>query len=357
MSLTSMSSPALSRPWIFALSMLAMLVAFGPARAQEVATLRLATGLPGGTYFALGGALANVLSRPPGSRDCDRGGNCGVEGVVVVAVSSEGSLNSMDMLADGSVDLALVQADIAYRRYAGAVTTDTNRQLGASVIASLYSEAMHVIVHRDSPFHSIQDLAGRRLAIGGPQSGTRAIATLLLEHSGIGPDAYTAVEDRPSRAADRFFDGEVDAMFLMGGDPIQLVADLARDIPLRLLPVIATDYVVPFLALTAISDTSYVGTTDLVPTVGVSALLLAGDRLSPEVAQALTTSLWTPSNLELLASDVAVGNQVSLSSAFDGVAIPLHPGARRYYLDAGRLQVTETDAAPTAPDNSVSTPE
>jgi TRAP transporter TAXI family solute receptor len=353
----SIFSPALSRPLILALSILAMLAAFEPARGQEVITLRLATGLPGGTYFALGGALANVLSRPPGSRDCDRGGNCGVEGVVVVAVSSEGSLNSMDMLADGRVDLALVQADIAYRRYAGAVTAATDRQLGVSAIASLYSEAMHVIVHRDSPFQSIQDLAGRQLAIGGPQSGTRAIATWLLEHNGIGPDAYTAVEDRPGRAADRFFQGEIDAMFLMGGDPIQLVTDLARDVPIRLLPIIATDYVEPFLALTAIGDTSYVGIADLVPTVGVAALLLASDRLPPELAQALTASLWTLSNLELLASDVAVGSQISLNSAFDGVAIPLHPGARRYYLDAGLLKVIGADAVLAVQDTSVSTSE
>ena len=68
----------------------------GAALAQDMKFFRIGTGGTAGTYFPIGGLIANAISNPPGSRDCDKGGSCGVPGLVATAVASNGSVANIN---------------------------------------------------------------------------------------------------------------------------------------------------------------------------------------------------------------------------------------------------------------------
>src|SRR5882672_12392305 len=90
-----------------------------PLRAQDITFFRIMTGGTVGTYFPIGGLIANAISNPPGSRPCNEGGSCGVPGLVATSVASSGSVANVAAIAAGSAQSGFVQSDIAYWAYTG----------------------------------------------------------------------------------------------------------------------------------------------------------------------------------------------------------------------------------------------
>src|ERR1019366_9906965 len=80
---------------------------------------RIGTAATTGTYFQIGAEIANAISKPPGSRDCEHGGSCGVEGLVAVAQATQGSIENVLAIGSGQLEAAFVQADIAFWAYGG----------------------------------------------------------------------------------------------------------------------------------------------------------------------------------------------------------------------------------------------
>src|SRR6476620_7266667 len=98
---------------------LAMGAAASPARAQEITFFRILTGGTVGTYFPIGGVIANAISNPPGSRPCSDGGSCGVPGLVATSVASNGSVANAAAISAGMPQAGFVQSDVAFRAYNG----------------------------------------------------------------------------------------------------------------------------------------------------------------------------------------------------------------------------------------------
>ena len=94
-------------------------VATGSVYAQEMSFFRIGTGGTAGTYFPIGGLLANAISNPPGARACDEGGSCGVPGLVATAVASNGSVANINAIAGGSLESGFSQSDVAYWAHTG----------------------------------------------------------------------------------------------------------------------------------------------------------------------------------------------------------------------------------------------
>ncbi|MFU8776650.1 MAG: TAXI family TRAP transporter solute-binding subunit, partial [Roseovarius sp.] len=90
-----------------------------PAAAQERVFVGIATGGTAGTYFPIGGLIANAISSPPGSRPCEEGGSCGVPGLVATAVASNGSVANINGIGGGSIESGFSQSDVAYWAYTG----------------------------------------------------------------------------------------------------------------------------------------------------------------------------------------------------------------------------------------------
>lgn len=336
-----------------------------PAIAQaldELQYFRIGTAATTGTYFQIGGVLASAITKPPGSRDCDRGGSCGVPGLVAIAQATQGSVQNVLAVGTNQLESALTQSDIAHWAYSGtsiaprrcgtSKNDETNRMMGSTLlkshgplknlraIAGLYPEDVHVVVRAESPIRSLHDLKDKRVALGEPESGTLADARLVLEAAGLNECDVKAQYIRLSEAADGLIQGRIDALFLVGGYPVPAIMDIASTVPTRLVPIsrdVAERLVrkFPFFATDSIPGGTYPSMDDGTATVGTTALWIVGAQVDERLVYAITKALWSDATKRLLEATHPVGKRIRLATAFDGIMVPLHPGALRFYREAG----------------------
>jgi TRAP transporter TAXI family solute receptor len=333
------------------LALLLLLTAFGltspmefshSLRAEEIRYIRIGTGPIGGTYFPVGGLIANVISGPPGSMACDLGGSCGVPGLIAAAVSTQGSIDNVKEMASGMVDLALCQANIARDAYTGNGLYAGKPVETLRVIANLFPEAVHVVVREDGGSKSIDELKGKRVSVGEENSGTLATAKIVLRGYNLALKDLKLVYEKLARSADMLTAGEIDAFFVVGGQPVAAIAHSAERTPIALLPITgrAAERIIavePFFSPTLIPGDAYSG-VPATETIGVGAQLLASADMDADLVYAITRSLWDPRNRKVLDGGTPNGRWIRLASALDRLAGPLHPGARRFYLKAGMMQ-------------------
>lgn len=309
------------------------------AAAEEIRFVRIGTGPIGGTYFPVGGLIANVISGPPGSMPCDIGGSCGVPGLIAAAVSTQGSVENVNALTTGRVDLAMSQANIAHDAFTGSGSYAGKPVDGLRAIANLFPEAVHVVARQDRKIESIGQLKGRRVGLGETDSGTFVTARLVLRAYGLTPGDLKPVYEKLVRSAEKLTSGEIDAFVMVGGQPVAAVAHAAERTPITLLPIRGRDAeriikAQPFFAVTVIPADVYrgVGATE---TIGVGAQLLVTAEREADLVYAITRALWDPRNRKVLDSGNPNAQRMHPHSAVEGLSVPLHPGAERYYRESG----------------------
>jgi TRAP transporter TAXI family solute receptor len=313
------------------------------ARADEPRFFRIGTAGTTGTYFQIGGILASAISSPPGSPNCQRGGNCGVPGLIAVAQATQGSVENVDLIGRGQLESALSQADIASWAYHG---TGIFKAKGAvtnlRAIAALFPESVHVVVAQDSPIKTLRDLKGKRVGLGEKESGTLADARIVLEAAGLSERDLKPDYSRLGEAAAGIRDNTLDAFFLVGGYPIPAIAELAAATPIRLLPIgddvfdkLKKRY--PFFSRTWIPTDAYSGLDGDTPTAGLNAVWVVAANVPAATVYEITKSLWSDATRKFLAARHVIGRRIAPERALDGVDIPLHPGAEQYYRENALL--------------------
>jgi uncharacterized protein len=309
------------------------------AWAEEPRFFRIGTAGTTGTYFQIGGILASAISSPPGSPNCQRGGNCGVPGLIAVAQATQGSVENVDLIGRGQLESALSQADIASWAYHGVGVFKAKGAIASlRAIGALFPESVHVVVAQSSPIKTLRDLKGKRVGLGEKESGTLADARIVLEAAGLTERDLKADYSRLSEAAAGIRDNTLDAFFLVGGYPIPAIAELAAATPIRLLPLgedmfdkLKKRY--PFFSRTSIPADAYAGLDLETPTVGLNAIWVIGANVPDQLAYEITKSLWSDATRKFLAVRHVIGRRIAPERALDGVDIPLHSGAERYYRE------------------------
>jgi len=127
--------------------------------AQRTQFITIATGGTAGVYYPLGGAMAEIF-------------NQNVRGVNVSVQATGASVANVNMIAQGQVELALIQNDIAFYA-ANAQEMFQNRIGNLRGITTLYPEVIQLVARADAGIRSIADLRGKRVAVGDAGSGTR----------------------------------------------------------------------------------------------------------------------------------------------------------------------------------------
>ena len=301
-------------------ALLALFAASAFAQASQF--FRIGTGSTGGTYFPIGAILASAISNPPGSRDCERGGSCGVPGLIAVAQSTSGSVENVRALSAGTLESALSQADVAFWAYHGRHTfAESGPIKNLRAIANLYPEMIHIVVRRDAGILTVRDLKGKRVSLDREGSGTRVDAMLILEAYGLKSEDLTIEHLEPGPAA--------------------AITDLAATVPIGLVPINGPEserlrQTYPFFSTNYIPAGSYSGVYST-PTVSVGAQWLVSASVPEETVYGVTRALWHPSTEKLLDAGHAQGKHIRKETALDGIGIPLHPGAIRYYREVGLL--------------------
>ncbi len=290
------------------LALAAGLAAGCAAGPDETARLRIATGPVGGPYEVLGDRLAAELRR---------------RGFGVTVLRTAASIENLAMLADGRADLGLSLADSADE----AVRV---RHDPVSALARMYMNYVHLVVRKDSAITRIQDLAGRAVSTGADGSGTAFTAERVLAKAALKERARTSRLglDESLRA---LAVGGVDAFFWSGGVPTPALVTSAH--PIRLLPL--DSLVAPLrrqygpLYESAIVPAEEYAQPAPVPTVGTPSYLVCRAGLADEIAFSVTETLFA--SRDRLEAPDAPGGRLDKRYAIGTGAVPLHPGAARYY--------------------------
>ncbi len=310
------------------------------AAAQALRYFQIGTGTTGGTYFLIGGILANAISNPPGSRPCDRGGSCGVPGLIAVAQSTSGAVENVRAIQERRMESGLSQADITYAAYrALGAFEDAEPFSDLRAIANLYTETIHLVVRADSGIAGVADLRGRRVALGEKGSGTLVTARGILAAFGLSEKRIEPVYLSPGAAGDRLVTGDLEAFFIVGGHPLPAVADLAGRLPIRLLPLegVRAETLarrLPFYTPALIPEGAYrdVAAT---PTLGVGAIWVVNRLVEEELVHGITRALWHPNVRAVLDAGHPRGSSIRIETALQALPVPLHPGAERFYRESG----------------------
>jgi len=302
-----------------------------PGGAETPFLFRVGTGGVGGTYFSIGTLLSSALSGA-------------IPGLVVVAETSNGSVSNVAMMEAGANEAGFVQADIAHWAYTGTdIYAGKTPARDLRAIANLYPESVHIVVRKDSGIESVRGLRGRRVSFDEPGSGTLIEARLVLGAYDITETNTDPQYVKPTISLDRLAENKVDAIFFVGGAPSTWFSEFASNHSIVLLPVDGpeADSLVKkysFLSPSHIEAGMYSGVAKDVPTLDVGAQLLVTAKLPDELVYQITQRLWRPETLAMLANGHPKGQHIQLNNALVGVAIPLHPGAERYYSSLGLLK-------------------
>ena len=312
----------------------------GIIAAEDARFFRIGTAATAGSFFEIGGVIASAISSPPGTPPCGHGGSCGVPGLLAVAQTTQGSLENLRLVNNGQIDSGFAQADLAGWAYAGTnIVTDAGAMPKLRAIASLFPESLHLVVLADSPIRSVADLAGKTVALGEPGSGTVANTRVLLAGMNFAEGSLTKAYLSPSEAVEALKAGKIDAFFLVGVVPIPAISELAMTTPIRLVPVepamverLAKE--IGFYRTTVIPAETYLGVAEDTSSIGFSALWVTSAGIDTDLIYAITTSLWNDASAKLLMT-LPIGHRMRLDYALTGLSVPLHPGAERYYREAG----------------------
>lgn len=327
------------------LLILTMLVAAPPAWADALHYLQIGTGPPGETHFQLGALISSAISSPPGLRTCGRGGSCGVPGLISMASASKGSVYNVQEIAARHLDAAVVQADIALMAYQGKGPFEGQPIRGLRSIARIGSDLLQVVVRQGGRIKSLKDLKGKRVSLGEKGSGTLIHSRMLLAALGLSEADLKAETMRSAEAAAAMASGKLDAFIVFDAAPSPAVAELAGATPIVILPldksvVEALRKADPLLHDDEVPQGSYNGQDKTLATVSVAVSLVASDRLSDDLAEGITRSLWSPSTQQLLRDGGVVPGRdpATLGTALNGLALPLHPGAAKFYAASGAIE-------------------
>ena len=313
------------------------------AQAQDIAFFRIMTGGTVGTYFPIGGLIANAISNPPGSRPCNEGGSCGVPGLVATSVASNGSVANAAAIGNGSAQSGFVQSDVAYWAYNGTgIYAGRPRIDNLRAIANLYPESFHLVARKGAGIKSVADLRGKRVSLDEPGSGTLVDARLILQAYGLTEKDFKPEYFRAQQVADNLKEGTIDAFFNVSGWPQSSVAELAATVGIDLVPIAGPEadklrQQYSFFGADEIPDGTYKG-VEGVKTLSVHALWVTSAKQADELIYKVTAALWNPNTRKLLDSGHSKGRDIKLESALSGLGIPLHSGAEKFYREKNLLK-------------------
>lgn len=318
----------------------------GTAFAQDPTFFRIGTGSAGGTYFPIGGTIANGISAPPGSRPCDEGGQCGVPGLIAIAQSTTASVFNNTAVQNGELEAGMAAADVTRSMYLGEGKFDGKPHEKLRIVANLYPEDLHLVLPEGAEIASLADLEGKRVGIAQAGSGTQVAVEMMLAEWGLTRDDYDEAELNNSQSAERLADGQLDGYFYAAGWPVSAMVQLATTKGMELHSFSDEDLakineIIPAYIPSMIPAGVYEGVDYDVKTPAVSALLVVSSDLSEELVYGITKALWNDNTRKLLDNGHAKGKQITPDTALDGVAalgVPLHAGAEKFYKEAGLLE-------------------
>ncbi|HMA08269.1 MAG TPA: TAXI family TRAP transporter solute-binding subunit [Ramlibacter sp.] len=300
----------------------------GAAQAQQF--FRIGTGGTAGTYYPVGGMIANAVSQPGK--------------VIATAQASNGSLANVNGVASGAMEAGFTQSDVATWAYTGTGAFEGKPKVTElRMIANLYPESIHLVVKKGSGIKSVADLKGKRVALDEPGSGTLIDARMVLAAYGVKESDIKPEYIKPNQAGDKLKDGALDAFFFVGGAPAGAISELASSgTGIELLPLAGPQAEAllkssPWFAVDNIAANTYKDVA-AVQTLAVGAQLVTNAKIDADTVYQITKAMYSDATQKALAAGHAKGKYITKENAVKGVGIPFHPGAEKFYREVGLIK-------------------
>ncbi|MCM3079986.1 TAXI family TRAP transporter solute-binding subunit [Brevibacillus invocatus] len=290
---------------------------------NDPSQLVIATGGTGGTYYPLGGGMADHITKNAG--------------VTATAQSTGASAENVRLLRDKQADIAFIQNDIAEYAVNGTAMFEQDGKIDAfQALGALYDETIQIVVSADSNINSVADLKGKRVSVGAPGSGTEMNAQQILEAYGLKFEDTQLQRLSFADSAKAIQDGQLDAAFQTAGTPTAAITELAATKGVKIIPIDADkiDAIIakyPFYVKTVIPGNTYQTVPDEIATVSVKSMLVIRTDLSEDLVYKVTKAIFE--NTDKLGH--AKAKEIKLENALAGVSVPVHPGAKKYFDEKG----------------------
>lgn len=294
-----------------------------PAMAQQ--QLSVATGGTGGVYYPMGGGLAEVI-------------NNHVDGYSATAEVTGASVENMGLIATGDADLAIGLADTVQQAYSGTGRFEGQQLPMIRAVGSLYANMVQIVTTADSGIENITDMAGKRVSVGAPGSGTEVNAQAILEANGMSFDDFDAQRLNFNETADALANGDIDAGFWSVGAPTSSILNLATINDIRMVSltdeqVANADAANAVFSPLKLAGGTYQGVDEDVATIGVPNVLVVSSEMDEETVYQITKAMYE--NIADMQAVHPAANETTIEFSLAATPVPLHAGAIRYLEETG----------------------
>lgn len=291
---------------------------------QEIVNLVISTGGTSGSYFPVGGAIANIVTNY-------------AEGLNVTAQTSGGSIENLKLIEKGQSEFCIAQNDLAEYAMKGIELFDTKLEKVRG-IASIYPEYIQIAVRPDKDINSISDLKGKKISVGPPGSGSEANSRQFLALLGVPYESFNPQFLENTDAANQYKDNAIDGFIITTGLPSPAIMEIATTKGVKVLGFsqeeaekINKEW--GFLTPEIIPVGSYKDQSEDIITMAVKSVIFTSIDVSEDIVYKFTKALWE--NQSELEQANAKTKEMKKDNPLDGVTVPAHSGAIKYYNEIG----------------------
>lgn len=294
-----------------------------PVQAQEF--INVLTGGTSGVYYPLGVAVSNVYGKA-------------IPGAKVSVQSTKASVENLNLLQSGKGEVAFTLGDSLSQAWNGVADAGFATKLDKlRGIAGIYPNYIQIVATASSGVKTLADLKGKRISVGAPKSGTELNARAVLAAAGLTYNDFAKVEYLAfAESVDLMKNRQIDVTLQSAGLGVASIRDMANSIEINVVAV-------PPATVAKIGDAAYQpavipantypGQTTDVPAVAVQNYLVTTSAVSNDLAYNMTKLIFE--NLDTLAAAHVAAKAIKLETAIQGMPVPLHPGAEKYYKEKG----------------------
>jgi TRAP transporter TAXI family solute receptor len=298
------------------------------AASADTTFINVLTGGTSGVYYPLGVALSQLYAKA-------------LPNAKTAVQATKASAENLNLLEAGRGEIGFTLGDALSDAWKGEAEAGFKAPLKKlRAVAGIYPNYIQIVASADSGIKTLADLKGKRLSVGAPKSGTELNARAILKAAGLSYKDLGKVEYLPfGESVELMKNRQLDATLQSAGLGVASLRDLSTSMKIVVVPVPA-DVVAkvgdPAYQAMVIPAKTYEGQDQDVPTAAVQNFLVTHESVPTEVVYQMTKAMFT--NLPTLAAAHSAAKAISLQNATKGLPIPLHPGAEKYYREAGILK-------------------